>query len=53
MYISLMRKSWDRDWEIGDFKAHEGEKCFDTLLYQHELKSLNKKGTSLKEPKQV
>ena len=29
----------------GDFNAQEGEKCFDTFLYQHELKSLNKEAT--------
>ena len=27
----------------GDFNVHEVEKCLDTFLYQHELKSLNKK----------
>ena len=28
-----------------DFNAQEGEKCLDTFLYQHELKSLNKEAT--------
>ena len=34
----------------GDFNAQEGEKCLDTFLYQHELKSINKKGTCYKNP---
>ena len=34
----------------GDFNAQEGEKCLDTFLYQHELKSLNKEATYYKNP---
>ena len=34
----------------GDFNAQEGEKCLDTFLYQHELKSLNKEATCYKNP---
>ena len=29
----------------GDFNAQEGEKCLDTFLYQHGLKSLDKEAT--------
>ena len=29
----------------GDFNAQEGERCLDTFLYQHKLKSLNKEAT--------
>ena len=32
----------------GDFNAQEGEKCLNTFLYQHELKSLNKEATCYK-----
>ena len=32
----------------GDFNAQEGEKCLDTFLYQHELKSFNKEATCYK-----
>ena len=32
----------------GDFNAQEGQKCLDTFLYQHELKSLNKEATCYK-----
>ena len=34
----------------GDFNAQEREKCLDTFLYQHELKSLNKEATCYKNP---
>ena len=34
----------------GDFNAQEREKCLDTLLYQHELKSHKKKATCYKNP---
>ena len=34
----------------GDFIAQEGQKCLDTFLYQHELKSLNKEATCYKNP---
>ena len=34
----------------GDFNAKKGEKCLDTLLYQHELKSLKKEATCYKNP---
>ena len=33
-----------------DFNAQEGDKCLDTFLYQHELKSLNKEATCYKNP---
>ena len=34
----------------GDFNAQEGEKCLNTFLYQHELKSLNKEATCYRIP---
>ena len=34
----------------GEFNAQEGEKCLDTFLYQHELKSLNKEANYYKNP---
>ena len=34
----------------GDFNALKGEKCLDTFLYQHELKSFNKEGTCYRNP---
>ena len=32
----------------GYFNTREGEKCLDTFLYRHELKSLNKEATCYK-----
>ena len=43
VYILLMRNS-------GDLNTQEGEKCLNTFLYQHELKSLNKEATCSKNP---
>ena len=34
----------------GDFNVQEGEKCLDTFLYQHELKSLKKEANCYKNP---
>ena len=34
----------------GDRNAQEGEKCLDTILYQHELKFLNKEVTCYRNP---
>ena len=34
----------------GHFNTQEGEKCPETFLYQHELKSLNKEATCYKNP---
>ena len=33
---------------VGDFNAQEGETIFDTFLYQHELKAINKQPTCYK-----
>ena len=35
---------------IGDFNAQIGEKCFEDFLFQHELRSVNDKLTSYKNP---
>ena len=44
--------TYEKDtYEItGDFNAQEGEKCLDTFLYKHEIKSLNKEATYYKNP---
>ena len=33
---------------VGDFNAQIGEKCFDDLLFQHELRSVNDRATCYK-----
>ena len=42
--------TYEKVLTAGDFNAAEGDKCLDIILYQHELKSLNKEATCYKNP---
>ena len=53
MYILLMRKiAFDKLLITGDFNAQGGEKCSETFLNKHELKSFNNEATCYRNPNQ-
>ena len=45
-----MYSTYERVALAGDFNAQVGEKQFDTILYQHELTSINRNPTCYKNP---